>query len=583
LKARGVRVGLALAIVAGLASGGFDLAAPLERKLLDAGFAALRGMPLDPRLPDIVVIGVDEPSVAALPEPIALWHRELGELLGALAGAGARLVGLDLVLPDRSYAAVAPDLDRALVDGILKMRQAGGIVLAITVDAGGQPRPVHAPFLAAAGPGGAGYALWHADPDRVVRRFDERLGENGETVPTFSGQLARALHVEPVAGGINYALGERFDVLPFIRVLDWARAGDAGSLRQAVAGKIVLVGTTLRFIDRVAVPAALASDRGQDDDDAPGVLVNAQTLRTLLAQRTVQPLPAWLAALLAGAAGCAWLAGRRPIRALVTVLALAVAGVTVGVWALAYEHWLPVGAIVGTAALAAGARLLLEAGHAWRERLRLRRRFAGYVSPQVMDEIETGRLDGMANTRRFICAVMIDLRGFTARSERESPGRIVAMLNAWCEEATAAIHAHGGTVDKFMGDGILALFGAPAPLASPCSAAFAAARDLLERMHQIGKNGDGAGAPAIEVDIGLACGEATVGHIGAATRYAYTAIGDCVNVAARLEALAQEVDYPLLLSQDVVARLAVGEREQLVSLGIQALKGHSPIEVFGWR
>jgi adenylate cyclase len=178
---------------------------------------------------------------------------------------------------------------------------------------------------------------------------------------------------------------------------------------------------------------------------------------------------------------------------------------------------------------------------------------------------------------------MMDLRGFTARSEREAPGRIVSMLNAWCEEATAAIHAHGGTVDKFMGDGILALFGAPAPLAEPCSAAFAAARDMLERMQRFGKKGAAAGGTPIEVDIGLACGEATVGHIGAATRYAYTAIGDCVNVAARLEALAQDVDYPLLLSQAVVARLAAGERERLVSLGIQTLKGHSPIEVFGWR
>jgi adenylate cyclase len=582
LKARGVRVGLALAIVAGLASGGFDLAAPLERKLLDAGFAALRGMPLDPSLPEIVVVGVDEPTVAALPEPVALWHRELGELLGALAGAGARLTGLDLVLPERSYVAIAPDLDRALVDGILKMRRAGGIVLAITTDAGGHPRPVHAPFLAATGPGGAGYALWRADPDRVVRTFDERLGANGEGVPTFSGQLARAMHVEPVSGGINYALGKPFDVLPLIRVLEWARAGDSERLHQAVEGKIVLVGTTLPFVDRVATPIALARD-GAQDDDAPGVLVNAQTLRTLLAQRTVQPLPAWLAALLAGASGFAWLAGRRPARAVATLLALVAVGLAAGAWALAYDRWLPVGVIVGTGALAAGTRLVLEAGHAWRERLRLRRRFAGYVSPQVMDEIETGRLDGMANTRSFICVLMMDLRGFTARSEREAPGRIVSMLNAWCEEATAAIHAHGGTVDKFMGDGILALFGAPAPLAEPCSAAFAAARDMLERMQRFGKKGAAAGGTPIEVDIGLACGEATVGHIGAATRYAYTAIGDCVNVAARLEALAQDVDYPLLLSQAVVARLAAGERERLVSLGIQTLKGHSPIEVFGWR
>jgi adenylate cyclase len=582
LKPRVVRVGLALAVLAGMAIGGFDLAAPVERKLVDAGFAALQGLPVDPQPPDIVVIGVDEATVASIAGPIALWHRELGELLGDAAGAGARLVGVDLVLPEHSYAAIVPDLDRALIDGILKMRAAGGIVLAITADAGGRPRPVYAPFVAAAGAGGVGYGLWRADPDLVVRQFDERLGANGEAVPTFAGQLARALHVEPVAGGINYALGNGFVVLPLIRVLEWGRAGDSEKLRQALQGRIVLIGATLPFIDRIEVPVALTREHTQDDN-APGVLVNAQTLRTLLAQRVIQPLPAWLAAVLGGAAGLAWLAGRRPLPAATTLLVLLALGLVTGAWALEHDLRLPIAAITLSAALAAGTRLLLEAGIAWRERLRLRGVFAGYVSPQVMHEIENGRLDGMASKRQFICVLLMDLRGFTARSEREAPGRIVAMLNAWCEDATVAIHAHGGTVDKFMGDGILAFFGAPASIAQPCSAAFAAARDLLERVRRMSQNLAATGEAPIEVDIGLACGDATVGHIGAATRYAYTAIGDCVNVAARLEALARDLDYPLLLSEAVVAQLGAEDRARLVSLGVQAIKGHSPLEVFGCR
>jgi len=254
-----------------------------------------------------------------------------------------------------------------------------------------------------------------------------------------------------------------------------------------------------------------------------------------------------------------------------------------GAWALEHDRRLQIAAIGLSAALAAGTRLVLEAGIAWRERLRLRGIFAGYVSPQVMHEIETGRLDGMASKRQFICVLLMDLRGFTARSEREAPGCIVAMLNAWCEDATVAIHAHGGTVDKFMGDGILAFFGAPAPIAQPCAAGFAAARDLLERVRRMSQNLAATGEAPIEVDIGLACGDATVGHIGAATRYAYTAIGDCVNVAARLEALARDLDYPLLLSEAVVAQLGAEDRARLISLGVQAIKGHSPLEVFGWR
>ena len=317
--ARLVRAGLVAAVAAGLAIGALDLAAPLQRRLADAGFAFLRAHAA--AVSDgIVVVGIDEDTVASLPEPMTLWHRHLGAFLSAAAQARARVVGVDLVLPDRSHTAIAPDLDRALVDGILRMRQAGGAVLALTVDEGGRPRAVHPVFLGAAGPQGAGFALWRADPDGVVRAFDERLGAGGEAIPTFVGQLARTLGVEPVAHRINYALGTGFDVLPLATVLQWVRDGDELRLAAALEGNVVLVGSVLPFSDRTRVPVPLVRG-GASDVDEPGVLAHAQALRTLLAGRTVQPLPAWVAALLAGLAGFAWLGGRRPAAALATVLA----------------------------------------------------------------------------------------------------------------------------------------------------------------------------------------------------------------------------------------------------------------------
>jgi len=264
-----------------------------------------------------------------------------------------------------------------------------------------------------------------------------------------------------------------------------------------------------------------------------------------------------------------------------TVAGIAALTLATGQWALGRDLMIPAGAIIVTAVLAAGIRLLLEAGHAWRERVRLRGAFAGYVSPQVLREIENGRLAGLAVARRFICVLVLDVRNFTTRSEKESPERIVGMLNALYEEATTAIHAHGGTVDKFMGDGVLAFFGAPVPHTDPCAAGFAAARDILERVHRMGQNLEAAGEAPIEIGIGLSCGEAIVGHVGAAARHAYTAIGDCVNVAARLESLTKDLGHPMVLSHAVVDRLA--ERDRLVALGVQPLKGHTPHEVYGWR
>ncbi len=577
--ARLVRAGLVAAVVAGLAIGALDLAAPLQRRLADAGFAFLRDRAA-PVSDGIVVVGIDEATVASLPEPMTLWHRHLGAFLAAAAQARARVVGVDLVLPDRSHAAIAPDLDRALVDGILRMRQAGGVVLALTVDEGGRPRAVHPVFLGAAGPQGAGFALWRADPDGVVRAFDERLGAGGEAIPTFVGQLARALGVEPVAGRINYALGTGFDVLPLATVLQWVRDGDERRLAAALDGKVVLVGSVLPFSDRTRVPVPLVRG-GAADGDEPGVLVHAQALRTLLAGRTVQPLPAWVAALLAGLAGFAWLGGRRPAAALATVLAGSAVVFGAGLWALARDVLAPVAAVVVTLALAAGARLALEATVAWRERIRLRGVFSGYVSPQVMAEIEAGRLEGLANARRFICVLVMDVRGFTTRAEREPPDRVLALLNELCEQATEAIHGRGGTVDKFMGDGILAFFGAPAPMDDACGAAFAAAIDILERVRRIGDTSPAAAGTPLAVGVGLACGEATVGHVGAATRHSYTAIGDCVNVASRLESLTKEVGVPLVMTKDVATR--IGERAGLVPLGVHAIKGHTSLEVVGWR
>ena len=572
------RLGLVVAIVAGAAIAALDLAAPLERRLSDAGFSLLR----DAAAPDdrIVVVGIDEATVASLSEPMTLWHRHLGELLTAAARARARVVGLDLVLPDRSYAAIAPDLDAALVDGILRMRQVGDVVLALTVDEGGRPRPVHPVFLVAAGQEGAGFALWRPDPDGVVRSFDERLGERGEPVPTFVGQIGRMLGATPVAGRINYALGDGFDVIPLGTVLRWARDGDERLLTEALGGRILLVGSVLPFTDRTRAPVPLGRG-GPAGEAEPGVLVHAQALRTILAGRTIEPLPGWIAVLLSGLAGLAWIGGRRPATAVATVAAGGAFALGTGLWALSRDLLLPVAPVIVALGLAAGTRLAFEAAVAWRERVRLRTVFSGYVSPQVMAEIEAGRLEGLASARRFICVLVMDVRGFTTRAEREPPDRVLALLNELAEQATAAIHGRGGTVDKFMGDGILAFFGAPAPMDDPCGPAFEAAVDVLERVRRIGDTFPAAAGAPLAVGVGLACGVATVGHVGAARRHSYTAIGDCVNVASRLESLTKEVGVTLVMTKDVATRL--GERPGLVPLGVHAIKGHTSLEVVGWR
>src|SRR5215467_2468607 len=177
MRTNGKLLWVVLATVLGVAFCASKLAEPLDLRLLDAAFALMRRDA--PAAADVVIVGIDEATAASIPEPLALWHRHWGRFLEAVAASGARALVVDVVLPDRSYDGIAKGYDQALLEGIVAMRTAAPLVLALTVDETGETRRVHAPFLSAAGEGAAAYALWRVDPDGTVRRFDERMGQDG--------------------------------------------------------------------------------------------------------------------------------------------------------------------------------------------------------------------------------------------------------------------------------------------------------------------------------------------------------------------------------------------------------------------
>jgi class 3 adenylate cyclase len=572
--------GLALALAAGAGIAGLGATAPLDRAALDAQFAFLRRHFPEPVREDVLVVGIDEATAAGIAEPLALWHRHIGDFLEAAAQAGARGVAVDLVLPDRGYDGIAPGYDARLTAGLIAMRRAGALVLAQTVDEGGRPRKIHAPFVAAAGPEGIGFALWPLDRDGVVRRFDETLGAAGEVVPTLAGQLAHQLGFVPRNGLINFAIGEPISYLPLGSILAWRREAQAAKLTAALGGRILLLGSVLPFTDHHRSSIALGA-WAPDDRANPGVLLHAQALRSIMADRIVRPAPLWLVVLLGAAFALAWLVDPRPRYWIPAGLLIVTAAAALGTAALARDLYLPTAALAGAGLLALGARVGLATVASLRERRRLRSVFGGYVSPQVMTEIEAGRFEGGASARRFLCVLFLDVRGFTSRSESMAPEPMIELLNSLFEAATDAIHARGGTVDKFTGDGLMAFFGAPAPHANPCAPAFDAARDILRRLEVLNHDLVARSMEPVAIGLGLACGDTVVGHVGAERRHAYTAIGDCVNVAARLEGLSKELGYPLILSSEVAAR--VTDDGRLARLGAQALKGHSPVEVYGWK
>lgn len=550
-----------------------------ELALLDAQFAFLRALGPKPVAGDVVLVGIDEATLEAFPEPIALWHRRLAAVLNGLARARPRAVGLDVELPDRSYDFVQPGLDAALLQGLHAARGAAPLVVALGIDAAGGVRPIHAPFLAAAGADGAGVASWFLDADGQVRRFDEAQGEDGASVPMFAGVLARALGATTRTGLLDYALGPAFEYVPAHDVAAWAAANDAARLEAAFAGRVVLVGSVLPYLDRHATPVRLAG--WEERPTVPGVLLHAQALRSLLGPGVIAPAP--LPAALGGVllASCLWFAFARLGVGLAALALFAATALGASTWLLHRGAQLPVAGALAAAVLAGTLRTAYEAWFNRVQRQRLRQAFGGAVSPNVLELILRGELDSAMGTgRRNVCVMFGDIRGFTPLSETRAPEEVVAMLNRYFERLTACAHRHGGTVDNFRGDGIMCVFGAPLPSPDPCRDGFAAARDMLEEIDALDRELESAGLPPIRIGLSLAYGEAIVGRVGAAERNEYTAIGDVANVSARIEGLGAEVGYSLVVTEAVVAQLR--DTISFDDLGTRALKGHSPLRIFGW-
>lgn len=523
---------------------------------------------------DVVVVALDQATLDQVSAPMALMHRELGVMLEALSASGAKAVAVDIVLPDRSFESLIPGLDGSLVRGILLMRRVGPVVLGRTVDEAGRSRPIAPQYVSAAGPSGIGLAMFEAEGDGVVRRFEERLGIGGEMVPTLVGELARRLGHSPSPGLIDFTRPTGSPTVALQDVLARFKALDSAKLARDFSGKVVFVGLTLPFIDRLRIPAVPAPDT------LSGVHVHVQAYRSVRDGRLIQDSPGWINSIIGILCASTYMVYLRVRRTLAFVFGTSVLLLAQGYVLLLVGWALPVATFLTLVWAATASRLARELFAEVRAKRRLQSVFAGYVSPDVMKELESGRLTGVGSERRHIAVLFIDVRGFTSRSERTPPERVTATLNAFFELVTASIHCHGGTVKEFMGDGVMSFFGAPKDMKQPAREAYQAAREIHAALPLLNRQLEATGEEPLVIGMGLASGQAVVGHIGSPSRHAYGAMGDCVNVAARLESMTKELGYPLLMSRDAAAEL---EGVSLISLGRHGVKGHSPIEIIAWR
>jgi adenylate cyclase len=258
--------------------------------------------------------------------------------------------------------------------------------------------------------------------------------------------------------------------------------------------------------------------------------------------------------------------------------ALFLAAVTL---ALHRGHAVDAAPVLFTLALAWILRTAHEAWPERRERERLRGAFSGYVSPAVLRAILKGDIRPVREgERRDLAFVFADLRGSTALTAQSTPESAMALLNRFHQVIATAIHRHDGMLDNIRGDGVMAVFGAPKPIPEPVKAAWAAVQEMFQGLDRLNAELAKEGKPVLTMVAGLAFGEAVVGHVGSKSRYNYTAIGDAVNLAARLQEEAKKRGVRALLSGPARERVPEAELE---ALGPLDLHSHTTAEGWGWR
>ena len=210
------------------------------------------------------------------------------------------------------------------------------------------------------------------------------------------------------------------------------------------------------------------------------------------------------------------------------------------------------------------------------ERNRIRRTFGEYVSPVVMEKLLTLK-PHLASERRSVCVMFLDIRNFSTFAEKRTPEAVFAHLESLFEFMIEIVNRHHGIINKFLGDGFMAVFGAPVSDGSDCLNGVEAAREIILRVE---REVAAANVLPTRVGIGLHAGEAVTGSIGSALRKEYAVIGDVVNVASRIEQLNKEFGSQLLISETVWQ--AVSDKfDGATSIGAVQVKGReAPIQLW---
>ncbi|HEY7601073.1 MAG TPA: adenylate/guanylate cyclase domain-containing protein [Methylomirabilota bacterium] len=588
----------AVAVTAASAAGWLE---PLQVRTLDL-VQQLGGQRFPP---EVVIVAIDEAAFEKLGARQPIPRGYLARVLRGLDRSGAAVVGLDIALS----VATTPAEDAALAEALRGLAGGPGRRHRVVLVDARPPEsgPLADSTLLAAVPRGSDRVP--VDDDGLIRHVAALVPEPGpRPVPAFAlavlGQQALA-DASPGTAAPG-AAPEDLARYPYWRAGGWAPAGGPPTpLRAGELWRVNFVGPRGSFLTIPSDALAELGDPGAPPvaEDNPlrgrialvgatfpesrdffqtpvgrlaGVEVHANVVHMLATRSLIRPA-GWGAALavqiaVVGLAALllAWL---RPLAGTLAALALTVAlGVPASYLAFhgggyAVDFLLPV---LATCLTGIGAHALA--------RRRFRDTFGRYVGRDVMQEVlaENPTLQG---DRREVSVLVSDLRGFTTLSETMPAEQVAAHLNEYFPAMIDAIFAERGMVNDFIGDGILAVFGAPLPEGDHAWRAARAALAMQTALETLNREWAARGIATLRMGIGIHTGMVFAGNVGGPSRIKYTVVGDTVNVTARLEGLNKELGTTTLITAEV--EKALGDRVETRYRGEAPVKGRAePLRVY---
>lgn len=543
----------------------------LESQSVDARFG-IRGTQKPPK--DLVVVDIDDKTFHDLqrrwPFPRA-FHAGAVE---RLSKDGAKVIGLDIQFTEPSE--LGPEDDNALIEAC---RASRACVIADT-----EPGP-KGESLTMGGPEGYGYARakigdgrFPQDRSGVHRRMAYTLESTLPTFAIIAAQKATGDTIKRSDLGGDRAWIDYYGPANTIRHVSYSEVCDCGKAR----GKVRQVQAGF-FKDKVAVIGSSSSvlqdiHPTSTDHQMGGPEIQANAIGTAREGFPLQDSPKWFDVLMIVLLGAlAPLCGIR-----MKLWALAVAGVagvlyTIGTQ-LAFDNGevisfvYPVAGLVLSSAGSLAVHYVTEAY----ERERVRGVFSRFVPESVVGDV-LAQADGLrlGGVRREATVMFSDLRGFTSFAEQLEPDQVIRILNRYLTAMVDdAILPNGGTLVDYMGDGIMAVFGAPIEMPDHADRALAAARAKLGELQKFNDwmRAEYGFEKQFQMGIGLNSGDVMSGNVGSERRLAYTAIGDTTNTAARLEGMTKGTDFMIFLSESTRAALS-SEPDDIVPVGEYEIRG----------